>query len=305
MKLGELLKMDENFADLLIFNLRKKRSILCLGMDPVLDFFPPELLNFPPRKALEKFILEIIESLEDLVPVIKFQMACFERFGSEGIKALEETLKKTRKRGIIAILDGKRGDIGSTSERYAEAYLSMKSPLQGDAVTLNPYLGFDSIEPFLRFFKHNKGAFVLVRTSNPSAKNFQDIITKEGPLYLGVAKRVKEWGEQFVGKWGFSSLGAVVGGTSPEELLYLRNLFPSMFFLVPGYGAQGATESEVAGAFNEQGEGAVVNSSRQLIYAFKRAPFSEMNIKFGEATRLAYIEARDRLNLAIKERVKK
>lgn len=295
--------MGENFADFLLSNLRKRGSVLCLGMDPVLEFFPPELFSLPPRKALEKFLWEILESLEDLVPVIKFQIACFERFGSEGIKVLEKALKKTRKRGIISILDGKRGDIGSTSKQYAEAYFAEDSPLQADAVTLSPYLGFDSIEPFLRFFKDKKGAFVLVRTSNPSAKDFQDILTEDGPFYLQVAKRVKEWGKPFVGKSGFSSLGAVVGGTSPGELLHLRNHFPSMFILVPGYGAQGATESEVSVAFNEQGEGAVVNSSRQLIYAFKRTPFSEMNITFGEATRMAYIEARDKLNLAIKERV--
>ncbi|MCR4428130.1 MAG: orotidine-5'-phosphate decarboxylase [Caldiserica bacterium] len=297
--------MDENFADWLLFNLKKKDSLLCLGMDPVLDSFPRELSSLPPKKALIEFCAQILESVEDLVPVIKFQIACFERHGSEGIEALEEALRKTRKSGIISILDCKRGDIGTISEHYAEAYLSEDAPLGADAVTLNPFLGFDSVEPFLPFLKFKKGVFVLVRTSNPSAKNIQELGTKEGPLFLEVAKMVRKWGEPFIGKSGFSALGAVVAGNSPEELTLLRSQFPSIFFLVPGYGAQGATEKEVALAFDQKGNGAVINSSRQLIYAFQRPPYSGMNIKFWEATRLAYIEARDKLNQAIKERVKK
>ncbi|MCR4429356.1 MAG: orotidine-5'-phosphate decarboxylase, partial [Caldiserica bacterium] len=156
--------------------------------------------------------------------------------------ALEEALRKTRKSEIISILDCKRGDIGTTSEHYAEAYLSEDAPLPADAVTINPYLGFDAIEPFLRFFKVKKGAFVLVRTSNPSAKDLQDLGTEGGPLYLEVSKMVAKWGESFKGRSGFSALGAVVAGNSPEELSLLRSQFPSIFFLVPGYGAQGATE---------------------------------------------------------------
>lgn len=297
--------MSENFADFLLDSLRKKGSVLCLGMDPVLEHFPPDLSGLPPKRALYSFVMEIMESVQDLTPVIKFQIACFERYGSEGIRILEEALRKAQKSGIITILDGKRGDIGSTSEQYALAYFSQQAPLPADAVTLNPYLGRDSLEPFFPFFKLRKGAFVLLRTSNPSAREVQDLKVESGPLYLEVAKLVKEWGKPFLGKFGYSSLGAVVGATYPEELSLLRGLFPEMFFLVPGYGAQGATEKEVASAFDTRGEGAIVNSSRQLIYAYKRSPYCEMGVKFGEAARLAYLDAREKLNLAIKERVKK
>ena len=297
--------MNENFADFLLDSIRKKGSVLCLGMDPVLEHFPPDLSGLLPKRALYSFVMEIMESVRDLTPVIKFQIACFERYGSEGIRILEEALRKAQKSGIITILDGKRGDIGATSEQYALAYFSEQAPLPADAVTLNPYLGRDSLEPFFPFFKLRKGAFVLLRTSNPSAREIQDLKVERSPLYLEVAKLVKEWGEPFLGKSGYSSLGAVVGATFPEELSLLRGLFPEMFFLVPGYGAQGATEKEVASAFDTRGEGAIVNSSRQLIYAYKRSPYCEMGVKLGEAARLAYLEAREKLNLAIKERVKK
>lgn len=297
--------MSENFSDLLLDSLKRRDSFLCLGMDPVLENFPPNLSGLPLKKALSRFVLEIIENVHDLVPVIKFQIACFERFGSEGLKVLEEALKKAKNWGIITVLDGKRGDIGSTAEQYAQAYFGEKAPLSADAVTLNPYLGRDSLEPFFPYFHQGKGAFVLLRTSNPSAPELQDLIVQDLPLYLKVAQLIQEWGKSFRGKRGFSSLGGVVGATYPEELSLLRERFPEMLFLVPGYGAQGATEKDVALAFNDQGEGGIVTSSRQIIYAFQRSPYREMGIKFGEAARRAYLEAREKLNSTIQERVKK
>jgi len=297
--------MSENFADLLLDSLREKDSLLCLGMDPVLENFPPSLSELPLKKALSLFVMEILESVQDLVPVIKFQVACFERYGSTGFRVLEEALRRAKRRGIITILDGKRGDIGSTAEQYARAYLEEGAPLSADAITLNPYLGRDSLEPFFPFFFKGKGAFVLLRTSNPSAPEIQDLEVQGLPLYLKVAQLIREWGQQFRGKCGFSSLGGVVGATYPEELSLLRERFPEMLFLVPGYGAQGAGEKEVALAFTEKGEGAIVTSSRQIIYAFKRSPYREMEIEFGEAARRAYLDAREKLNSAVKERMKK
>jgi orotidine-5'-phosphate decarboxylase len=297
--------MSENFADILLESVERKGSPLCLGMDPVWEHFPSRLKGLEAEEALTSFVMEILECLGDLLPVVKFQMACFERYGSAGLRVLEKSLKETKKRGIVSILDCKRGDIGSTSKQYALAYLGENAPFPSDAVTLSPYLGRDSIEPFLELFPLGKGAFVLVRTSNPSARELQDLCVQEEALYLKVAKLVEHWGAPYIGQRRYSSLGAVVGATYPEELTLLRQLLPHTLFLVPGYGAQGAMEAEVALAFDPSGKGAIVNSSRQLIYAFSGTTYRGMEEKFAEAVRLAYLEAREKINMAIRERMRK
>jgi len=215
------------------------------------------------------------------VAAVKFQSAFYEAFGPEGLAALHATVEYAKRNGLLVIFDGKRNDIGSTAEAYARAYLG-KVPVGGafepswhaDAMTVNPYLGTDGVMPFVKIAaREHKGIFVLVRTSNASAGDFQDLKADGKPIYLHVAHRLLGWAEGHEGAMGYNLVGAVVGATCPEQLSELRTALPGILFLVPGYGTQGGTSADIAPAFDEHGLGAIVNNSRGITFAYARPPY--------------------------------
>lgn len=252
--------------DALIEKILQKDNPTVAGLDPRPAHLPPELKDLPPDEAYLKFNLGLIGALADVVPAIKPQAACYEALGSAGIAVLEKTIAAAHEAGLYVISDAKRGDIGSTAEAYAEAWLG-DGPLGSDAVTVNPYLGSDGILPFL---DTGRDIFALVKTSNPSSAELQDLDCGGEPLYMRAARLLEKLGADSLGGFGYSRIGAVVGATHPAELAKLRALFPKTFFLVPGYGAQGGGAADVSGAFDGRGLGAVINSSRGIIAAWKK-----------------------------------
>ncbi len=283
-----------HFADELLRKIEEKKSPLCLGLDPHFHLIPDHLKKdgVKPAQSILTFLTGIIEAVHDLVPCVKIQTAFFEIFGSAGIEALEKTSLFAKEKGLFVILDGKRNDIGSTAEAYAEAYLGNFRPY--DALTVNPYLGSDGIIPFIEKCDANgKGIFILVKTSNPSGGEFQDLSVGDELLHEHVARKVAIWGRNSVGASGFSSIGAVVGATYPDELKLLRKDMAAQIFLVPGYGAQGGSAEDVAPAFYKGGKGAIVNSSRGILFAYRDA--KEESEKYLECARTACEKARDEL----------
>ena len=274
-----------HFADRVVEAARRKQSCVCVGLDPRPDSLPAplktwsDLLAEPEAAAaaIVAFNSAIIDAGADVAVLVKPQVAFYEQLGAPGLRAYEDTVRLAREAGLIVIGDVKRGDIGSTAEAYAEAHLDR---IGTDAVTLNPYLGWDSIEPFAKRCAAGHGAFILVRTSNASSSELQEWPRPEQPVWQRVAEMVRDWGAGHVGASGYSALGAVVGATFPETAAALRALMPKTLFLVPGYGAQGADAKACAACFNRDGLGAVVNSSRGIIFACRRAPYAET---FGEA----------------------
>ncbi|HAF69844.1 MAG: Orotidine 5'-phosphate decarboxylase [Acetothermia bacterium 64_32] len=276
----------------------KRRGPVCVGLDPSPELLPPGLLRGRSlAHAFLAFNREIVDATLDIVACYKLQIAHYEALGVEGLAAYRDTLRYIRARGAIAIGDVKRGDIASTAQMYARAHF--EGDFEADFLTLNPYLGFDSISPFLPYLKRGgKGLFILIRTSNPSAPEFQDLfcstphaspVTRH-PLYLHVAEAVALWGEPFVGGCGYSLIGGVVGGTSREALAEIRKGFPSIFLLVPGYGAQGATGRDVAAAFRD-GNGAVVAAARAIIGAHRGK--QDAARRFSEYARAAALAMRE------------
>ena len=281
--------MTAPFADRLAEAVRSKRSSLVVGLDPRLDRLPASVRasaertggEGDPREvaaaAIERFDEAVIAEVADAAVAVKPQIAFYEQWGPPGLAAYEHAVRVAHAAGLLVIGDIKRGDIGSTAEAYARAHLGGGASASGgeggapaaDAVTVNPLLGSDSIAPFLRVASERGGGlFVLVRTSNPSAAELQDQALPGGPLHHILAGLVELWGRELVGACGYSSVGAVVGATAPEELGRLRKLMPHAWLLVPGVGAQGATPADVAGAYGRDGLGAVVNSSRGILYAY-------------------------------------
>ena len=275
-----------HFADRLIGAIRARGNPVLAGIDPRPESLPGGFLEAFPRDragvaaALGAFGRGVVDVVAPLVPAVKFQAAFYEAYGPEGFAALHESAAYARDRGLIVILDGKRNDIGTTAEAYARAYLGRvevgpgveESPWDADALTINPYLGGDGIAPFVEVAaREGKGAFALVRTSNASAGDFQDLVADGTPLYRHVADRVAEWAAPHRGQSGYSLLGAVVGATYPGQLAELRAALPGVLFLVPGFGAQGGTARDVAPAFDEHGLGAILNNSRGLAFAYLRA----------------------------------
>ena len=270
-----------HFADRLFEAVRVAGNPICVGIDPRPADLPPGFVGRYPAdrvgvaRALADFGAEVVDAVAGLVPVVKFQAAFYEVYGPEGFAALHRTAQKAHAKGLIVIMDGKRNDIGSTAEAYAQAYLGRVAGPDGpeptwpvDALTVNPYLGSDGIAPFVRVAaEEGKGLFILARTSNPSAREFQDLPVDGRPLYRHVAGRIADWARPHVGRSGSSLVGAVVGATYPAELVELRRELPGVPFLVPGYGAQGGTAADVAGAFTPDGLGAIVNSSRGITFA--------------------------------------
>jgi orotidine-5'-phosphate decarboxylase len=274
----------EHFTDRLTAAIRNKGNAVCVGLDPRWDLLPQEIRArhadgtlFAVARAYEEFSFRVLDIVAPLVPVVKPQSAFFEACGPAGLEALQRILRRARQLSLVTILDGKRNDIASTAEAYAEAAFggiplggSLHPVWNADALTINPYLGRDAVEPFLKSARRcGCGVFVLVRTSNPGAKQFQDLVCEGRPLYQHVAEAVGVWTRENLGQCGYGDVGAVVGATHPEELAVVRRLLPDAFFLVPGYGAQGGTAADTAPAFREDGLGAIINSSRGIIASFK------------------------------------
>src|SRR3984957_3530478 len=257
------------FADRLLDKVRAKDSRCVVGLDPRIDQMPAFVSKSGACLAITEFPELLLDAVADLVPAVKPQLAFFEQYGVAGIQAFENTVRAARQRGLLVIADGKRNDISSTAEAYANAYLG--GGFDCDALTVTPYLGRDSLVPFVEACKkHGKGLFVVLKTSNPGSQDFEDQRLAETgrPLYEKIAGALNELGRELVGESGYSSIGAVIGATFPEEGRRLRSLMPKALILVPGYGAQGGSAKAAAECFNEDGLGAIVNSSRGITYAF-------------------------------------
>jgi orotidine-5'-phosphate decarboxylase len=253
------------FSERLLEAQSRKRSVAMLGVDPQLD--APGAPGVPEGYTLSRFCCAILEACADSVCAIKPQLAFFEARGIDGMRALAEVIALARRLGLLTVADAKRGDIGSTSAAYAEAFLG-DGDFGCDAVTVNPYLGSDAIAPFVARVRGGRGLFVLVKTSNPSSGEFQDPAADGAPVWEWVARRVEEWGGDFVGPSGLSQVGAVVGATYPRNAARARELMPHATVLVPGYGAQGASAADAVRAARADGTGVVVNASRSLMYAY-------------------------------------
>ena len=287
----------ETFADRLVEAVTRKRSQLVVGLDPRLDLLPMELRGeavlgrAAAASSVARFCKGIVDAVGPYVVAVKPQSAFFEALGSDGFRALEEVCDYARSAGLLVLVDAKRGDIGSTSRAYAEAYLEPRedAPALGDAITASPYLGFDSVEPFLAACRrHEAGVFFLVRTSNAGAADVQDLALSDGrPLWHHVAELVHEWGTQLVGAEGLSSVGAVVGATHPRAVSEARRLLPQSPLLLPGVGAQGATPADVARAFTTGPAAALVTASRSVIYAYRQSEADWRIAAGAEAQQLA------------------
>ncbi len=297
-----------HFSDRLNQQIKEKDSSVCVGLDPRMKQIPGFIREKHFKKHKDPFtaaaesIIEfnkgIIDAVADLVPIVKPQIAFYEQYGPEGMRAFLETVQYAKEKGVLTLADIKRGDIGSTAQAYAQAFLG-KVDVNGqempafdvDAVTVSPYLGWDGIKPFVEEgAKHGKGLFILVKTSNPSSADLQDLKMDDGnSIYEIMAQYVESWGADELGKTGYSLAGAVVGATYPEQIKDLRKLMPTSIFLVPGYGAQGGTAEDVAAAFNDDGLGAIINSSRGIIFAWENSDtFTEKD--YAEAAREATME---------------
>src|SRR5947209_7034522 len=261
----------DHFADRLTAAVRRKGNALCVGLDPRWEALPQELRArhsdgtlTAVARAFEEFCARVIDVVAPLVPVVKPQSAFFEMCGPAGLTALQRLLHRARARGVLTILDGKRNDIASTAAAYADAAFAGVSiadrlhPVwDADALTVNPYLGRDAVEPFLQSARRSgRGVFILVRTSNPGAGQFQDLHCDGRPLFLHVAEAVRRWTRENLGQGGWGDVGAVVGATHPAELATVRTALPEAYLLVPGFGAQGAAAAETAPAFRDDGLGA-------------------------------------------------
>ena len=292
----------------LIDKIRETKAPICVGLDPMLNYIPEHVTKKAfgefgetlegAAEAIWQFNKEIIDKTWDLIPAVKPQIAMYEQFGIEGLKVYQKTVDYCQEKGLIVIGDAKRGDIGSTSAAYAAGHLgtvkvgnTVCSGFHTDMLTVTPYLGTDGVKPFVDVCKaEDKGIFVLVKTSNPSSGEFQDKLIDGKPLYELVAEKVVEWGSDCM-DGDYSNVGAVVGATYPEMSRILRKLMPHTYFLVPGYGAQGGTAEDLRHCFNEDGLGAIVNSSRGIIAAYKNAAYEKFGPEnFGDASRQAVID---------------
>lgn len=293
--------------NVLIEKIKKTNAPIVVGLDPMLSYVPQALLDAAfarfgetPEGAAEaiwQFNKGIVDAVYDLIPAVKPQIAMYEQFGIEGLKAFGKTVDYCHEKGLVVIGDVKRGDIGSTSAAYATGHLGRvqigsKSyqTFNEDFATVNPYLGTDGVKPFIDVCKEEKkGLFILVKTSNPSSGEFQDRLIDGKPLYEYVGEKVAEWGADCMGD-SYSYIGAVVGATYPEQGKVLRQVMPKAFILVPGYGAQGGQGKDLVHFFNADGLGAIVNSSRGIIAAYRQEKYKEKGItpeNYADASRLA------------------
>lgn len=295
----------------LVSRIKKLNAPIVVGLDPTLNFVPKFLLDKAINEkgetleaaadAIFAFNKAIVDAVYDLIPAVKPQIAMYEQFGIPGLMAYKKTIDYCHEKELLVIGDAKRGDIGSTSTAYAIGHLGKVkignteiAPIDADFLTINPYMGSDSVVPFIdECKKHDKGLFILVKTSNPSSGEFQDQKVGEKAVYELVGKKVDEWGLDTV-KEGYSDVGAVVGATYPEMGKVLREIMPKAYILVPGYGAQGGTAAELKPFFNKDGLGAIVNSSRGIIAAYKQEKYAEFGAEgFAEAAREAVIDMKN------------
>ena len=298
----------------LVQKIQETKAPICVGLDPMLNYIPSHIIQKAfaeygetlegAAEAVWQYNKEIVDATYDLIPSVKPQIAMYEQFGIEGLKAYAKTVEYCQQKGLIVIGDVKRGDIGSTSSAYAVGHLgnvkigsNICSGFNTEFITVNPYLGTDGIKPFVDVCnEQDKGIFVLVKTSNPSSGEFQDKLIDGKPLYELVAEKVVEWGDASM-DGAYSNVGAVVGATYPEMSKILRKLMPRTYFLVPGYGAQGGTAQDLKYCFNEDGLGAIVNSSRGIIAAYKQEKYSKFGPEhFAEASRQAVIDMIEDIN---------
>ena len=307
-----------NFGDKLVDKIRQKRAIACVGLDPKFGKGGiPDLLlsqaNGDKNKAILTFCIRLIDLTYDLVPVYKPQIAYFEQYNA--LDALKQIIKYIQSKGCLVILDAKRNDIGSTSEAYASYVFD---EMGADATTINAYFGSDGINPFVKYCEQGKGVFILVKTSNKSGSEFQDLFVSrtlkaDGSIteikitdttlvrnYIVMAELTANWAKhkEAIGKEGYSSVGAVVGATYPEQMSVIRKILPNSFFLIPGYGAQGGSAKDIVGGLNQDGLGAIVNSSRNINYAYSIEPYSKKytHEQFDLAAREATMDMNKELN---------
>jgi orotidine-5'-phosphate decarboxylase len=281
-----------HFADRLCDAIQRTGAPVVVGLDPRLEQLPAPLLEACRRQyglttraaaeALWQFNQAIIDAVAGLVPAVKPQLAFYEQYGVEGMRSYASTVRYARRAGLLVIADAKRNDIGSTAEAYAEAFLGKsaadeddgQNAFAADALTVNAYLGSDGVRPFIaRARQHGKGLFVLVKTSNTSAGELQDLLIDGRPLYEHLGALVETWGAGSRGTHGYAAVGAVVGATYPGQAARLRTLMPHTLFLVPGYGAQGATAADVVGCFDARGLGALINAARSILFAYRTAAY--------------------------------
>lgn len=307
-----------NAIDKLIYKIKETNNPTVMGLDPRYDMLP-ECIKQKYSGSVEKIcegILEynkaLMDSVCDIIPAVKPQMAFYEAFGIDGIRCFQETCKYAKEKNMIVIVDAKRGDIGSTAESYSNAYIGktkVEDKLYGldyiDFITVNAYFGTDCVKPFIEDCKkYDKGIFILVKTSNPSSGELQDLKLQNGKtIYETMGNLVEDWGKELVGENGYSSVAAVVGATYPEQLQTLRTQMPHTFFLIPGYGAQGGKAEDIALGFDKNGLGGIINASRSLMCAYKsdrwKNEFSDE--EFAKATRAEAVRMRDELNQAIQK----
>lgn len=304
----------------LVANIKKTNAPIVVGLDPMLNYIPEHVQKKAfaefgetlegAAEAIWQFNKEIVDKTYDLIPAVKPQIAMYEQFGIPGLEAFKKTVDYCKEKGLVVIGDIKRGDIGSTSAAYAVGHLGhvqvgskSYAPFDEDFVTVNPYLGSDGVNPFIDICKEeNKGLFILVKTSNPSSGEFQDQLIDGRPLYELVGEKVAAWGEAHMGD-EYSYIGAVVGATYPEMGKVLRKVMPKSYILVPGYGAQGGQGKDLVHFFNEDGLGAIVNSSRGIIAAYKQekyASFGELN--YADASRQAVKDMIEDISSALNNR---
>ena len=307
-----------NAMDKLIEKIKETNNPTVIGLDAKYEMIP-DFIKIKYDNSLTRDLVSILEFNKklidvtyDIIPAVKINVAFYEMYGLNGMKVFEETCKYAKERNMIVMADIKRGDIGNTAKAYSNAFLG-KTLIDGreeaiydvDFVTLSPYMGTDSIKPFVEdCVKYGKGAFIIVKTSNPSSDELQDLRLETGEeVYTKVINLVEEWGKDLVGKYGYSSISAVVGATYPKQLENLRKIALHTFFLIPGYGAQGGKAEDIALGFDQNGIGGIVNSSRGLMCAYKSDKWKDIFTKeeFDKATRQEAIRMRDELNNAIEK----
>ena len=301
----------------LVKKIEELKAPIVVGLDPMMNFVPEHIQKAAfaeygetlkgAGEAIWQYNKGLIDAIHDLVPAVKPQIAMYEQFGIEGLMAFHKTCEYAKEKGLVIIGDIKRGDIGSTSTAYAIGHVgqvkvgsNLYRGFDEDFVTVNPYLGTDGVKPFIDVCKEEKkGIFVLVKTSNPSSGEFQDQLISGKPLYELVAEKVAQWGEEHMGD-AYSYVGAVVGATYPEMGAALRKVMPKNYILVPGYGAQGGKGSDLAPFFNKDGLGAIVNSSRGIIAAYKQDKYAKFGPEcYADAARQAVLDMKEDLENAL------
>jgi orotidine-5'-phosphate decarboxylase len=314
-----------HFGNRLVQEIIHKKSFVVVGLDPQLQMMPSCLFQNGVQgkkeafesasQAVWTFTKKIIQAIAPYAVAVKPQLAFYACLGWQGLRIFSKTIEYSQQMGLLVVADAKCNDIGSTATAYAQAFLGTSassgeesgSPFDADAVTINPFLGYDGVEPFVQAARNQgKGLFVLVRTSNPSARTIQDLMTPNGSVSQVIGAQVHEWARTGKGERGYSFVGAVVGATCPEEAAGLRQIMPQSFFLVPGYGAQGGSTRDVLSCFNPDGLGALINASRSLLYAYQKSPWCEQytDKEYAQAAAAATKEMRDVINVAVAEKWK-